>query len=32
MTQFEVFAVIVVPAIAAAFGWGVAIWARHYAD
>ena len=29
MSAFEIFAVIVVPAIAVAFGWGVAFWARH---
>lgn len=32
MTAFEFFAIVIVPAIAVAFGWGVAIWARHFAD
>jgi hypothetical protein len=29
MSGFEIFAVVIVPAIAVAFGWGVALWARH---
>jgi hypothetical protein len=29
MSSFEIFAVVVVPAIAVVFGWGVALWARH---
>ena len=31
VTSFEIFAVIIVPVIAAAFGWGVALWARYAA-
>lgn len=32
MSQMEIVAFVVVPLMAVAFGWGVAIWARHYAD
>jgi nitrate reductase NapE component len=28
----EILAFVIVPIMAVAFGWGVAIWARHYAD
>lgn len=29
MTETEIFAFVVVPVVAVAFGWGVAYWARH---
>ena len=32
MTEIQVFGFIIAPIAALAFGWGVAIWARHYAD
>lgn len=32
MTQMEVLAFVITPLMAVIFGWGVAIWARHYAD
>ena len=32
MTEMQIFAFVVVPLAALAMGWGVAIWARHFAD
>lgn len=32
MTEMQVFAFVAVPLAALAFGWGVAIWARHFAS
>ena len=29
MTDIQILAFVIVPIVAVAFGWGVALWARH---